>query len=71
MTKLPEGYLDYRITWKYICEQMGEKFGITPFSEELCSMGELKAYVDKIWSDFVDNKNIEYSKLREERNKHQ
>lgn len=65
MTKLPDGYLDYRITWKYICEQMSEKFGITPFSEELCSMREIEAYIDTIWKEFTESKGIEYRKLRE------
>ena len=71
MTKLPEGYLDYRISWKYICEEMGKRFGITPFSDELCSMSELEAYMEKIWDDFCKVKDIEYMKLREEKEKHQ
>ena len=48
--------VDYSITWKYIVEQMDEKFGIPFDSTELFSMEKIAAYIEKIWNDFFDEK---------------
>lgn len=45
--------IDYSITWKYICEQMDDVYGIPPGSEESFSMNELQAYVDEIWQQYI------------------
>ena len=47
---------DYSITWKYIVEQMDKKFGIPFNSKELFAMGEIEAYIKKIWNDFFNEK---------------
>lgn len=54
---------DYSITWKYIVEQMDKNFGIPFDSTELFSMGEIEAYIEKIWNDFF------YEKLKSENRK--
>lgn len=60
-------YLDYTITWKYICDEMHKRYGISPRSKEKFSMKEIKTYIDKIWNDFALEKDIEYIRLRRDR----
>ena len=45
---------DYSITWGYIVERMKTRYGIRVDSTERFSMGEIEAYLEDIWSEFVD-----------------
>lgn len=60
-------YLDYTITWKHICDEMYKRFGISSESTEKFTMVELEAYINKIWNDYAFDKDMEYAKLRRER----
>lgn len=66
-TKVKEGYLDYTITWKYICDEMYKRFAVSPYSEEKLTMQEIEAYIDKIWKDYCLEKELEYVKMRRNR----
>ncbi len=45
---------DSCITWKYICDEMDNRFGIDPKSDEKFSFGEIERYLEAIWEDYVD-----------------
>ena len=47
---------EFFITWKYLVEQMKERFGIEPDSEEKYPMGLLESKLDEIWDDYVYKK---------------
>ena len=46
--------IDYTITWAQIVERMREKFGFAPDSTEPLSMGEIEAYIEKIWDEHFE-----------------
>ena len=48
--------VDYCITWSYIVERMGTKYGFYPNNTEKLSMGEIEKYLNDIWNEFFEMK---------------
>ena len=57
---------DYSITWKYLVEEMGRKYGISTTNAIHRPLSEIFELLYGIWDEYVDIKKAIYAQNRKE-----